>query len=186
MFWLRSPTWSLISSFHISSFHHKILLVKYIISRFMSKIPCRTITTLFMTTHSSSWTWWGRRGESRSGRRKRPRKLQKRHGCKQGLTPGQIGCFRDRQTPEYVMKQILLTCLCEAWQILTLYCIIDWASPHSLKWAGARPNKTPQSEGSGFVQCLQIDLFLAVFLQFSYKTFLMNRSSFDKDRQHSS
>jgi len=84
------------------------------------------------------------------------------------------------------MKQILLTCLREAWQILTLYCIIDWASPHPLKWAEARANKTPQSEGSGFVQCLQIDLFLAVFLRFSYKTFLMNRSSFDKDRQHSS
>ena len=36
------------------------------------------------------------------------------------------------------------------------------------------------------VQCLQIDLFLAVFLPSSYKTFLMNQSSFDKDRQHSS
>ena len=91
------------------------------------------------------------------------------------------------QSPEYVMKQILLTCVwCEAWQILTLYCIIDWDPPHSLKWAGAQPNKTPQSPDLGFVQCLQIDLFLAVFLPSSYKTFLMNQSSFDKDRQHSS
>ena len=71
-------------------------------------------------------------------------------------------------------------------KILTLYCIIDWAPPYSMKWAGAQSNKTPQSPGLGFVQCLQIDLFLAVFLQFSYETFLMNRSSFDKDRQHSS
>lgn len=91
--------------FQIFSLHSKTLLVKIIISRFMSKIPCRTITTPFMTTHSSSWTWWGRRGGGRSGRRKRQRKLQKRLGCKQGLTPGQIGCLRERKTDSWICNE---------------------------------------------------------------------------------